>query len=81
VSRAVPVRFDLRPLDNSMSLEELRAGLFREYTTCLRDSDKAGELDTAAYWEGCAEAYRIVLSWITSDEGEPTAHAHTSRDA
>lgn len=40
------------------------AAITQWYETALADSDKAGEVDTAAYWEGASDMLRSVLSLI-----------------
>lgn len=60
MARTIPEVFSGTPTIDADKV----AAITQWYETALGDSDKAGEIDTAAYWEGNSDALRGVLSLL-----------------
>lgn len=60
MARTIPEIFSGTP-----TIDAQKAAAITEwYESALGDSDKAGEPDNAAYWEGSSDALRLVLSLL-----------------
>lgn len=64
MSRTIPREFTGVPRLDAVKVAVIR----EEYHSALRDEDKSGEVDTAAYHEGRREAYEHVLDLLYEEE-------------
>lgn len=51
-------------------VEDLRSTVHEWLVSSRGDEDKAGEIDTAAYYEGWADACQAVLEWLLGARGD-----------